>query len=103
MITAKHESCLCKSCENFGCYKKGLAKALELLLDAYKGSEPTEDDEGDPMPLHSTSAANFALAGEPDDPILADPRFQKLLELNNFERRYEKVQITFLGVIQAAV
>ena len=31
MITAKHESCLCKSCENFGCYEKGLAKALELL------------------------------------------------------------------------
>ena len=52
MITAKHESCLCKSCENFGCYEKGLAKALELLLDAYKGSEPADDDEGVPLPLH---------------------------------------------------
>ena len=43
MMTAKHESCLCKSCENFGCYEKGLAKAMELLVDAYKGTELTDD------------------------------------------------------------
>ena len=57
-MTAKHESCLCKSCENFGCYEKGLAKAMELLIDAYKGTESTDDgDEGTPgicmLPLHS--------------------------------------------------
>jgi hypothetical protein len=45
MRTAKHESCLCMSCENFGCYEKGLSTALELLVDAYKGTEPTEDDD----------------------------------------------------------
>jgi hypothetical protein len=45
MTQAKHESCLCKSCENFGCYEKGLAEALELLVDAFTGDvqDPASD------------------------------------------------------------
>ena len=47
MWTAKHESCLCKSCENFGCYEKGLADALELLVDAFTADVPDLTSDGD--------------------------------------------------------
>ena len=33
---AKHESCLCKACENFSCYEKGLATTIDVLTEAFK-------------------------------------------------------------------
>ena len=37
------------------------------------------------------SPSYMCLIGEADDPILSDPRFKKLQDLDSFERRYQKV------------
>lgn len=82
---------------------------MELLVGVYKGTELTDDgDEGTPsicmLPLHfafSILHSTFCylqldeclllVAGGSDDPILVDPRFQLLQQLNGFGRRYQKV------------
>ena len=84
MRKVKHESCLCQTCENFGCYEKGLDRALELLVQAL--SKEPSDAEG---PNNESD--------DESDPILLEPEFKLLQELAQFERRYQKVCFPFLG------
>jgi hypothetical protein len=77
MRKAKHQSCLCQTCENFGCYEKGLAEAMSILTEALE--HPADEDDDDD--------------GQ-DDPITKDPRFLHLKQLTEFDRRYQKAEST---------
>jgi hypothetical protein len=71
---AKQESCLCKACENFTCYEKGLTVALDLLAaDMLQGA-----DEEDEVPESER------------DPIFSDWRFKSLQQLEGMKRRIDK-------------
>ena len=71
----KAESCLCKSCENFGLYEKGLKLVLKLLCDELSSDCNEEEEEV-----------------EEPDPILDNDRFKKLQHLNELDRRIHKAE-----------
>ena len=70
------ESCLCKSCENFGLYEAALEDILIILAEAL-GPQLGEDEE--------------VLEGT-EDPIFHDPDLVKLMEMSEMDRRIDKVK-----------
>ena len=72
----KAESCLCKACENFGLYEKGL-KAVMKLLSRELSSVYNEEEEEEEVSA---------------DPILSDARFKQLQHLNELDRRILKCE-----------
>jgi hypothetical protein len=73
---AKQESCLCKSCENFGLHEKGLSDVFKLLEDKLKDGALDVDE----MPANE------------HDAVLMYPAYRALHELTKMKRRIEKVE-----------
>ena len=72
----KRETCLCKSCENFGMQETALDKVMAVLQDAMLDG-----------------AADLAKVPEDErDPVLSIQQYQDLYQLNQFKRRIEKVE-----------
>ena len=74
--SSKQESCLCKSCENFGLYEQSLADIFKLLEDQLKDGATNVGEELD----------------NDVDPIVLLLKYQKLHKLTQMKRRIEKVE-----------
>ena len=75
MSSSKQETCLCKACENFTCYDKALKEVLETVESQL---------------LHGCESEEEVPEAE-RDPVLADPLFRSMVELQQTERRLNKV------------
>ena len=75
MSSSKQETCLCKACENYTGYDNVLSQVLETVeKELLHGCEDEEQ-----------------LPSDERDPVLSDPHFKSLKELQGLKRRIDKV------------
>lgn len=73
MRRVRHESCLCKYCENFTCYVEALDNVMKELREVY---EPSDVDEPEEL-----------------DPIAMDVNYKKMRQFGETDRRIDKVKL----------